>query len=76
MSASQEHVAQVKELAHHLVEIVTKQETHRVALEALISAFVSVAVSHPCCARQAAATARELADYIEIHAAPAGAPIH
>lgn len=68
-----EHLAQVRALAHHLVEIVSEQPTHRVPLEALISAFASVAVSHPCCAQKAADLARHVADYIETHAAPAGA---
>lgn len=62
------------QLARELVDIVTKQETHREALEALISAFASVAICHPCCAHAAAATARRMADLIENQVkAPAGA---
>lgn len=60
-----QHLSEVTALAHRLVEIVSEQRTHRVALEALISAYVSVAVCHPCCARSAAATARQVADLIE-----------
>lgn len=65
------HLAQVTALAHRLVELVSQQKTHQVPLEALISAYASVAVCHPCCARQAAATARRVADLIESSAAPA-----
>lgn len=69
----QEHLAEVTRLAHRLVEIVSVQPTHLVALEALISAYASVAVCHPCCAHQAAATARRVASLIENTAAPIGA---
>lgn len=72
-TSRQEHLAEVTSLAHRLVEIVTEQKTHRVALEALISAYASVAVCHPCCAQQAAATARRVAGLIENTAAPASA---
>ena len=56
-----QHLSEVTALAHRLVEIVSEQRTHQVALEALISAYVSVAVCHPCCAQSAAATARQMA---------------
>ncbi|MBD9395756.1 hypothetical protein [Acidovorax sp. ACV01] len=69
-----EHQSQVTALAHRLVEIVSEQQTHRVALEALISAYASVAVCHPCCAQGAATTARQVADLIQQNAAaPANA---
>ena len=67
------HITQVTELACTLVELVSVQPTHQVALEALISAFVSVAVCHPCCAHKAADIARKMADYIETHSAGNGA---
>ncbi len=73
MSPSPEHVAKVNALAHQLIDIVCELETHRVALQALLSAYTSVAVCHPCCARVAASTARQMADVIESHAAPEGA---
>ena len=62
-------------MAHRLVDIASEQPTHRVALEALISAYVSVAVCHPCCAKSAAATARQVADLIEntVASTPPGA---
>ena len=60
-----QHLSEVTALAHRLVEIVSEQRTHQVALEALISAYVSVAVCHPCCAQSAAATARQMADHIQ-----------
>ena len=67
------HLAQVTELARTLVDLVSAQPTHQVALEALISAFASVAVCHPCCAHKAANTARKVADFIDTHSAGAGA---
>lgn len=63
-------LSEVTALAHRLVEIVSEQPTHRVALEALISAYVSVAVCHPCCAHSAAATARQVADLIQNYVSP------
>jgi len=68
-----QHLSEVTALAHRLVDIVSEQPTHRVALEALISAYVSVAVCHPCCAQSAAATARQIADLIEKNVAPTSA---
>ena len=60
-------------MAHRLVDIASEQPTHRVALEALISAYASVAVCHPCCAQKAADLARRIAGFIESNAAPVGA---
>ena len=67
------HITQVTELAYTLVELVSVHPTHQVALEALINAFASVAVCHPCCAHKAADAAREVADYIDTHSAGNGA---
>lgn len=69
-----EHLAQVTTLAHELAEIACEQPSHQVALEALISAYVSVAVCHPCCAQKAADLARKLAGFIETNAPPRSAP--
>ena len=72
-----QHLSEVTALAHRLVGIVSEQPTHRVALEALISAYVSVAVCHPCCAQSAAATARQVADLIQkTVASPGAAHVH
>lgn len=68
-----EHSSKVASLAHSLVDIVSEQPTHQVALEALISAYASVAVCHPCCAQKAADLARKVADVIDSQAAPQGA---
>lgn len=68
-----QHMEEVTALAHRLVEIVSAQQTHQVALEALISAYASVAVCHPCCTQKAADLARRVADVIESSAAPVGA---
>ena len=67
-----QHMEEVIALAHRLVEIVSEQQTHQVGLEALISAYASVAVCHPCCAQKAADLARRVADVIESSAAPVG----
>ena len=75
MNPSPEHVAKVNALAHQLIDIVSEQETHRIALQALLSAYMSVAICHPCCARSAATTARQMADVIEAHATPEGAAL-
>ena len=71
--AKSQHMEEVTALAHRLVEIVSEQQTHQVGLEALISAYASVAVCHPCCAQKAADLARRVADVIESNAAPVGA---
>ncbi|MCL4771980.1 MAG: hypothetical protein KJZ76_16815 [Burkholderiaceae bacterium] len=70
--AKSQHMEEVTALAHRLVEIVSEQQTHQVGLDALISAYVSVAVCHPCCAQKAADLARRAADVIESSAAPVG----
>ncbi len=70
-----EHHAAVMALAHRMVDIVSEQPTHQVALEALISAYASVAVCHPCCQQQAADLARRVADVLDLDpAAPPHAP--
>ncbi len=71
--AKSQHMEEVTALAHRLVEIVSTQQTHQVGLEALISAYASVAVCHPCCTQKAADLARRVADVIESSAAPVGA---
>ena len=71
--AKSQHMEEVTALAHLLVEIVSEQQTHQVGLEALISAYASVAVCHPCCTQKAADLARRVADVIESSAAPVGA---
>ncbi len=68
-----QHMEEVTALTHRLVDIVSAQQTHQVALEALISAYASVAVCHPCCAQKAADLARRVAGVIESSAAPVGA---
>ena len=68
--AKSQHMEEVTALAHLLVEIVSEQQTHQVGLEALISAYASVAVCHPCCAKLAAAVARQVAEIIENTVAP------
>lgn len=70
--AKSQHMEEVTALAHRLVEIVSEQRTHQVGLEALISAYASVAVCHPCCTQKAADLARRVADVIESSAAPVG----
>lgn len=69
-STPQDRAAEVARLAHRLVELVSDQPTHQVPLQALISAYASVALCHPCCTLGAAHAARQIADLIETHAAP------
>ena len=73
MSTHQENAAKVKDMANQLVEVARTSETHRIALSALLTAFAAMAVCHPCCAHSCADQAREMADFIETHAAPEGA---
>jgi hypothetical protein len=68
-----QHMEEVTALTHRLIEIVSAQQAHQVALDALISVYASVAVCHPCCAQKAADLARRVADVIESSAAPVGA---
>lgn len=71
------HLQLVAKAAHAFVDLAAAQQTHQVALEALISAYVSIAVCHPCCADKAAALARAVAGLIETTAAPQGsASVH
>lgn len=68
-----QHMEEVTALTRRLVEIMSEEQTHQVALEVLISAYISVAVRHPCCTQKAADVARMVADVIESSAAPVGA---
>lgn len=59
------HALPIKELAETLAQAACARGDHQIALAALISAYASVAVAHPCCARQSVELARTLADFIE-----------
>ncbi len=65
-----QHASEVAAMAQRLFDIASERQTHRVALDALISVYVSVAVRHPCCANLAAAVARQAAEIIENTVAP------
>jgi hypothetical protein len=59
-----------------LLDVIEDGTQHEIALEALLTAFFSVAVCHPCCVLRSAAFAREVADRIEAKAALATAGAH
>lgn len=71
-----EHLDEITGLAYRLVEIVSEQRTHLVALEALIGAYCSVAMCHPCCAQRAADLARQIANVIETTAPQGVTHVH
>ena len=56
----------------------TRGASHRVLLEALITAYVAVAVAHACCTAAAAGTAQRCADRLTQAAAhqPAASNLH
>ena len=52
---------------------------HSVALTALLATFMGVAISHPCCTRNAAEAALDVGAKLlakSFTAAPSGAPLH
>lgn len=62
--------AAVRRLAASLTDIVSQQASHQTWLQALLLAYVAVAMRHPCCAHCAAIAARAAADLIEANTAP------
>lgn len=56
MNADQEEMERmaVRNLARSLVDVALVHGDHRLALEALLLAFSSVAAAHPCCTDSAA----------------------
>ena len=69
------HREQTTKLAHALVAVCTAHGAHhRVSMEALLTAFASIAICHPCCATNAAQVARYTAGLIESQTSPASAP--
>lgn len=66
-------LAEIHALARCLLDAIEVGASHEIALEALLTAYFSVAVCHPCCALRSAAFAREVADRIETKVAFAAA---
>lgn len=54
----QNYVATVRNAAETLVESAAKLETHALALDALMAAYVAIAQTHACCTFSAGLKAR------------------
>lgn len=67
--------AVVERLVMRMLDIASEQATHQIALEALIKAYTTMAVSHPCCTHQSVLMARHVADAIEKHAHDMGVAV-
>jgi hypothetical protein len=72
MSTTHKQLEQVESLAQRLMAVCKEQESHRVALDALIAAYTTLAIYPPCCADYAASQARDIADYIDAKAPTEG----
>ena len=62
-------LAEIHALARCLLDAIEVGASHEIALEALLTAYFSVAVCHPYCAHRSAAFAREVAARIETEVA-------
>jgi len=70
MSTDQDQrVDRVTSLATAVIRGLGQETDHQLVMDALISAYASVAILNTCCAHRAARIAREIADLIETHAA-------
>lgn len=56
-----EHMRQVRELTHKFVEAASDAPGHRLVLEALMTIFVAIAETHPCCTAEAGRVALKCA---------------
>lgn len=72
----EEYVDQVTCLGAAVINAVRQQSDHQLVMDALMSAYVSVASVHPCCAQRAARMARAMADLIEINVVQNAARLH
>lgn len=66
------HIKAVRALTHQLVEATAGAQSHRLILEALMTTYVAVAESHPCCAAEAGSVALRCASRLVSFAAAAG----
>lgn len=76
---NEEYVDQVTCLGAAVINAVhqqCQQPDHQLVMDALMSAYVSVAKAHPCCTQRAARMARAMADLIEINAVQDAAHLH
>ena len=71
----QDYASAIDQLAMRMLDVASMQATHQIVLEALIKAYTTVAVSHPCCTQQSVLVARQVADVIEKHACDLGAAV-
>ena len=66
------HIKSVRALTHQLVEATAGAASHRLILEALMTTYVAVAESHPCCAAEAGRVALRCASRLVSFAAASG----
>lgn len=75
-----EHIAKAARLADKLGNLALEQGDHALALDALITAFASIAAAHPCCvqesARVADAVAHRLQQLASVRMQPTSQRIH
>lgn len=75
MSHSNSQIEEVGALARRFLDMVSDAPTHSIGLNALLQAFASVAVSHPCCTHNAGQKAYEIGVFLMDRAREQG-PIH
>lgn len=74
--AQRDHIKTVRELTHKLVEAVEGAPSHRLILEALMTTYVAVAETHPCCAEEAGRVALKCASRLVRFGAVGGCTVH
>lgn len=67
--ALQSYVAQVSDAASVLVDAAAELPNHQLMLDALMAAYMAVAMSHPCCTHHAGMKARRCGMDLLVHAA-------
>ena len=63
------HISAVRVLTHKLVDAVNGAQSHRQILEALMTTYVAVAETHPCCTAEAGRVALRCASRLVSFAA-------
>lgn len=76
MTNLQTDIPALTKLVNELFDIAAAQPSHQLALQALISAYMSVAVCHPCCAQWSIDVARSAADFIGTKTAASRPRVH
>ena len=71
-----QHMSRVTSLATAVIRGLGQETDHQLVMDALISAYASVATLHTCCTQRAARIARDMASLIDAHAAKDAANLH